>query len=59
MDKFMMDKDKAVTTAINAAVEAFIADQMDDADYFFDMAEEFFRADKELFDVDPNNYTRS
>jgi hypothetical protein len=54
-----MDKSKAVTTAINAAVEAFITDNMTDADYFFEMAEEFHRADEELFADDPNNYTRS
>ncbi len=53
-----MDKERAVTTAINAAVEAFIADQLDDADYYFEMAEEFFKADEELF-ADPHNYTRS
>ena len=54
-----MDKERAVTTAIKAAVEAFIADQMDDADYYFEMAEEFHRADEKLFADDINNYTRS
>ncbi len=47
-----MDKEKAITTAINAAVEAFIKDDMTDADYFFEMAEEFFHADEGLFFTD-------
>lgn len=56
-----MDKERAITTAINAAVEAFITGDLTDADYFFEMAEEFFHADEKLFglDADPNNYTRS
>ena len=54
-----MDKQRAITTAINAAVEAFIAGDLTDADYYFEMAEEFHRADDELFDATPNNYTRS
>ena len=52
-----MDKQRAITTAIDAAVEAFIADDPE-ADNYFEMAEEFFHADEKLFDTD-TNYTRS
>ena len=44
-----MDKEKAITEAIDAAVEAFIADDLPYADHFFEMAEEFFHADESLF----------
>lgn len=53
-----MDKQRAVTAAIDAAVEAFIADDPE-ADDYFEIAEEFFRADEKLFAADTNNYTRS
>ncbi|MDA4131832.1 MAG: hypothetical protein OK454_01725 [Thaumarchaeota archaeon] len=43
-----MDKERAITTAINAAVEAFIAGDPE-ADDYFDMAEEFFHADADRF----------
>lgn len=54
-----MGKERAIATAINAAVEAFIEDDMTDADYYFEMAEEFHHADESLFSDDTNNYTRS
>lgn len=53
-----MDKQCAVTAAIDAAVEAFIADDPE-ADDYFDMAREFYVADEKLFADDTPNYTRS
>ena len=49
-----MDKERAITRAIEAAVGAFIADDMDLADHFFEMAEEFHRTPQIYFA--PNNY---
>jgi hypothetical protein len=42
-------KDQAVTRAIDQAVEMFIADNIEEADRCFEMAEEFARAPSKLF----------
>jgi hypothetical protein len=42
-------KDLAVARAIDWAVEMFISGDMEEADHFFDIAEEFYRCPEGLF----------